>query len=387
MRDLKALRLLRYLAICFVITLFFFALVEGLSSMVYVATLVNSARERPVAESLHTRFDSELGWVNIPNAYVPNMYGEGISLRTNSQGFRNNQDFAQHVPPGKFRAVCSGDSFTLGYGVANDQTWCHQLAALDQRLEAINMGQGGYGIDQAYLWYARDGSKVNHDLHIFAFIEQDFGRMGFDRFLGFAKPALVLQENQLVVKNTPIPKPVSLSPFLSRVLPALDELRTIRALSFVSRRLRRQKPAGSIWTEAQERSRPVALKVFETLREMNAKAGRQLALVYLPVELDCDGDAAGEDLRRYLRKELEPRGFLYWDLTEDFQKLPVREMKKMFIAPGQVAFRNAQGHYTAEGNKFAAELIYKRMLATPTIAQRLNAAGASVHSGGVQAAR
>ena len=28
------------------------------------------------------------------------------------------------------------------------------------------MGQGGYGIDQAYLWYKRDGTKLDHDVQI-----------------------------------------------------------------------------------------------------------------------------------------------------------------------------------------------------------------------------
>jgi hypothetical protein len=43
----------------------------------------------PVAERLHTKYDSVLGWVNEKNVDIKDMYGPGIYLRTNSQGFRN----------------------------------------------------------------------------------------------------------------------------------------------------------------------------------------------------------------------------------------------------------------------------------------------------------
>ena len=51
------------------------------------------------------------------------------------------------MPPGKTRIICSGDSFTLGFGVDNEHTWPQQLAARNANLETVNMGQGGYGAD------------------------------------------------------------------------------------------------------------------------------------------------------------------------------------------------------------------------------------------------
>jgi hypothetical protein len=46
------------------------------------------------------------------------------------------------------------------------------------------MGQGGHGVDQAYLWYKRDGVKLKHDFLLFAFITLDFQRMQQRDFLG-----------------------------------------------------------------------------------------------------------------------------------------------------------------------------------------------------------
>jgi hypothetical protein len=133
------------------------------------------------------------------------MYGPRAYLRTNAQRFRNNADVARAVPSGRLRIICSGDSFTLGYGVSNDDAWCNRLAVLDHRIDAINMGQGGYGIDQAYLKYTRDASSIDHDVQILAFITEDFGRMRSATFLGYPKPVLVLDHGALAVRNVPVP--------------------------------------------------------------------------------------------------------------------------------------------------------------------------------------
>ena len=87
----------------------------GLTFAVLVHDL--SRPSMPVAERRHTQFDPELGWINKPSTRIKNMYGEGAHLTINAQGFRSAEDFSACVPPGRVRIVCSGDSFTLGYGV------------------------------------------------------------------------------------------------------------------------------------------------------------------------------------------------------------------------------------------------------------------------------
>jgi len=143
-------------------TLVLLLALEGIASINY--DFREAFVSPPFAESLYTAYDHELGWVNLPNVYLPNMYGPGNYLRTNSQRFRNNADFTTSVPPGKTCIICSGDSFTLGYGVDNDHTWPQLLASRTPNIEAVNMGQGGYGADQAYLWYKRDGVALDHNI-------------------------------------------------------------------------------------------------------------------------------------------------------------------------------------------------------------------------------
>ena len=75
-------------------------------------------------------------------------------------------------------------STTIILGVSYSQS-------LDPRLETLNMGQGGYGVDQAYLWYKRDAAKFEHQVHLLAFITDDFVRMQSDRFRGYGKPVIM----------------------------------------------------------------------------------------------------------------------------------------------------------------------------------------------------
>jgi len=170
----------------FVTFLLFLVVVEGLASygLVLYNFLDRRPKTKPLAKQPYTKYDAELGWVDKPNLYIPDLYGAGVYLRTNAQGFRNNRDIDKAVSDTKVRVICSGDSFTHGYGVDNTHTWCELLSAFDPRLETVNMGEDAYGADQAYLRYKRDGANIDHQVQIFAFITDDFYRMLDDSFLG-----------------------------------------------------------------------------------------------------------------------------------------------------------------------------------------------------------
>ena len=162
--------------VCLVgVPLLLLVVLEGGSSLLLlVADLYRTPPQ--LTERPHTQYDTLLGWVNRPDFYDHDLYAPGVYLRTNSQGFRNDHAITPRVPPGRARAICSGDSFTLGYGVDNDHTWCALLEHRIHGLETVNMGQGGYGADQAYLWYKRDAEHLDHHVQIFAVILEDFRR-------------------------------------------------------------------------------------------------------------------------------------------------------------------------------------------------------------------
>lgn len=91
----------------------------------------------------HTKFDMELGWVNLPNAktiYRGNIY------TTNSHGFRSAE-----IDPSKDHILILGDSVAYGSGVNDDETVSYFLSKKLQQFQVLNLAVMGYGIDQYYL--------------------------------------------------------------------------------------------------------------------------------------------------------------------------------------------------------------------------------------------
>ena len=347
-------------------------LVEGIASIAY--TVRDAFAAKPLARAFHTEYDRDLGWVNRPSVYLSNMYGPGKYLRTNSQRFRNNTDFTKSVPPGKTRIICSGDSFTLGYGVDNDHTWPQLLASRAADIETVNMGQGGYGADQAYLWYKRDGVKLDHDIQIFAFIADDLRRMQSPTSFGYGKPMLVVENGQLVTKNVPVPLLVQVwSPNLARAQAALLNLSTMRLLRSVFR-LDPSAAATQTRKESNQETSLVLSHMLDDLVATNRAKNSFLVLAYLPTR---DEGESGAYWRKFLAEYAHQHGLLYLDLTDDFRRLPPQQLDQFFIASGALDFTGAAGHYTEAGNAFSADLIYRGLLANPEIAAKLRSRSAS----------
>lgn len=351
-----------------------FCLLEGVSSLILFVGKMATTRTPAFKERLHTRYDPDIGWVHRPSVSVPDVYGPGTYLTTNAQGFRGGRDVAKEPLEGLVRVVCSGDSFTLGYGVDDDHTWCHRLEEMDPRLETVNMGQGGYGIDQAYLWYARDGASFEHSILVFALITGDFYRMQQASFRGYGKPRLEIQEGKLIAKNVPVPMLRFSFPYRLRRafdlsaggLRSAELLRTIRE-RFVTAGARADPDDQSHFdAETWE----VAAKVFETLQEMSRSRGRTLLVVYLPTGDDYLTNAS-DPWRERLRAESERAGFAYFDLVPALRDLPPRRMRSIFLPKGSAGV----GHYDAAGHQWVADRLYPEMVRLEGIAARLVEAG------------
>jgi hypothetical protein len=267
------------------------------------------------------------------------MFGPQRGLRTNSQGFRSDHDFAPSVKPGTRRVVCSGDSFTFGYGVADESAWCNRLGTA--QVEAANLGQSGYGIDQAFLAYQRDGLALEHQLHIFAFIRDDFRRMTTTDFHEYGKPVLTLKEGKLVAGNVPVPRGSYYFPALTRDLSVLKASRTWQLLSG----LLPQPPPSLPATGVEE----LAFKAFEEIRGMDAAKGVKTAFLFLPMQTDYRNESS-KAWRQKLREGMQARGLPYWDATDRFDGVPKEEIASFFIQPDSLPMLGAAGHFTDKGN-------------------------------------
>jgi hypothetical protein len=325
------------------------ALLEGAASLLFIGNEI--LRTPGVPEDTHAEHDELLGWVNRPDVHLPDMYGPGVDVRINSQRFRSDRDFSRDVPEGKLRIICSGDSFTFGYGVANEEVWCQRLAVLDTGLETINMGLGGYGVDQAYLWYMRDGTRFDHDVQIFAFLTDDFRRMRSDRFMGYGKPFLALHDDSLVVTNAPVPR----TSWLARRWALHRE--TVARLDIVrlSRRLLRlDDGTGGSGNERREdeRLREVVARIFADLRLANEDRQSRLVLVYFPGAWDYMGNAHTDAWRAFVAEEATRQGILFLDLVEELRRIPPTEVDALY-APN--------AHFSVSGNEWAARVVQRRL--------------------------
>ena len=359
------------IAILIAVTVVLILALEGLASLLVVADLAVE-QSRTLAERIHVRHDPELGWVNIPDLVIPDMYGPGISLRTNAQGFRNDRPFTRAVLPGRLRLICSGDSFTLGYGVSNDDAWCNALAALDPGIEPVNMGQGGYGLDQAWLWYMRDGARLDHDVHVLAFINDDFSRMRGETFLGYAKPTLAVEGGRLVVRHVPVPPQSALSVRLRSMGRTASDFR----LAQLFRRVLRgpAAPAASIWAMPSggpgDAVRPVAEKLFESLRDWHDARGSVLVLVYLPGEEEYGGGVP-HPWRTFAHEAAARHGLALIDLVPALDAVARAEAETFFFKVGELPYPGSEGHYTVRGNRFIAAALYQRLLEISSVAAKL----------------
>jgi hypothetical protein len=254
-----------------------------------------------------------------------------------------------------------------------DQAWCTRLSIDDPRIETVNMGQGGYGIDQAYLWYRRDGLRLDHQAQIFAYIFADIERMASDDFSGYPKPAIHTGEHgELVIENVPVPHSSLHSPWLQRHLPVIFGLKSselIRTLVF-------GEPEGPLAANNRFPHDPelyaTVLEIFEELRRIHAQRGSTLVLVYLPTTLDLTADRNEAIVWRHYREqlgaELSRRGFAYFDLTPEAAALSPSDQAAMFRLEDQ--------HYTPAGNERVSRWIAERLRSTPALAERLGASPA-----------
>jgi len=333
-----------------------FIVLEGFFSVgLFCATIFTSP---PLVEESYTEYDPLLGWISQPNIYIPNMFGPGKYLQTNSQRFRNVANIDPQNKTEKTRIICTGDSFTFGHQVSNDNTWCAQLEALSKNLEIINMGQGGYGVGQAYLWYERDGRKLEHDVHFFAFITEDFRRATHEAFITYKKPVLRVEEDRLEVKNVPVPRAFYSSKWITRNIKFVNELRSVIVLRKVLRKIkgddRQQKRyAEKVQKEDKDKRseiQRIVMKMFEDMHQRSKGEGIRLIAVHLPTEADMRPNTETVAWRGFLEKELGQREIEYWDLTAECQSLERAEFQSLL-----------DGHYTEKGNKVIAKILYKKL--------------------------
>ncbi len=184
-------------------------LVAALIGLVLALLLVEGAA-RLVSGTLdlspYMQYDELLGWTSLPDTVKQHKNaadGFDVTYRINANGFRGTA-YGKAKPPGVTRIVVLGDSNGFGWGVDEGQ---HFAAILDDKLpgaEVINQSLSGYGPDQSYLRFVREGSLWHPDIVILQITPNDFEEIQHPFFNQKPKPQFVFDDSgNLKLVNVP----------------------------------------------------------------------------------------------------------------------------------------------------------------------------------------
>lgn len=140
---------------------------------------------RIAADETYIRFDAALGWVPTP---ASTHEGGGIIYRTNRAGLRADREYAPEPQPGLRRLAAFGDSFTYCEEVELADCWTSQLERAWPGTEVLDFGVPGYGPDQAWLHYQRDGPAYHPCAVLIGYLIENINRV-VNRFRPFYEPA------------------------------------------------------------------------------------------------------------------------------------------------------------------------------------------------------
>lgn len=350
-----------------------FVVMEGCASIWVVGSQIAGFTRTYLSQTQGHNFDPDLGWVGKPNRRMDDAFGPGKHLKINSQGYRSARDFDEKIPAGKVRILCTGDSFTWGNGVGNGSPWVELLSPLDPKIEAINMGQNGYGLDQIYLRYQREGDRFEHDVHVLSFIGLDFDRMRNTHFLDMPKPRLRLNGQAVEVENSPIPEPSDLKIWWVGAAKYLFNLRLFGKLMGLYLEQSGVPELGDRTVSEDGPLKALILRVFEEVAKLSAGRDATFVAIYLPVSTDYRPEERLDGWRAELRMELEKRNIHFVDLIDSFRAMPPPRAEALFIQSNTVMFE--AGHYNETGHQYVASATYRELCDIPEVAVKLPGCG------------
>ena len=209
------------------------------------------------------------------------------------------------------------------------------LAELDPKLEPINMGQVGYGVDQAYLWYRRDADDLDVDVHILAFTTHDLLRMQSDKFMGIPRPMVILKDGTPVVANVPISEPTYAMPvWLAEILNRADGLRTVKLATAIRKKLdvAPRKVPGAVDARGAEEVKTVVARLFEDLRDYDSARSRTTVLVYFPSLEELQRPTGElEYWLSFVRSNARRLDIPFIDFVSLFAELPAADVTRLFV--------------------------------------------------------
>lgn len=321
-----------------------------------------------------------LGWTNTQGSSSDHKY------RFNSAGVRSDHDFSPRPSSAcALRLAAFGDSFTLGNGVPNEDTWEECLARSRGDFEVLNFGVGAYGFDQAYLRYLHEGRNFHADVVILGFMSENIFR-NVNVFRPFyssdywgnllPKPRFLLENGQLSLKDNPLRTVQDVERLLNDDAEVLRELGEhdffyqnkyhagsldffpcVRLGKLFLQTLRDQSGEPVLTKEGSYNTRGEAFRVTDKLFEefyRSALANDSLPLILVFPDARDIGAFPRRRSTRYrpLLSRFEEKGYRFVDLMPAFiQDDPSPDRKELSI--------DMWGHYSPKAHAITAAALLK----------------------------
>ncbi|MEJ2716514.1 MAG: SGNH/GDSL hydrolase family protein [Deltaproteobacteria bacterium] len=342
-----------------------------------------------------------LGWTKHSNFEGIHRTAEyAITEKFNSRGIRG-PEYSYAKKQNETRIMILGDSFAEGYCVEFDDLFSESLKAhLNQQktkyYEVINTGTGGWSTDQEYLFFVTEGFKYRPDIVMLLFYHNDVWPNNQSTYWRGGKPLFKIESNELVLSNTPVPKPHPRKPrswnrrvgrwlkdnsdlyclsqkAMEEAAPMVRHLMASVAVQSNSSRPCRELPDRWVVfyrnpeSGAIDRAWEITDRLLVELRNEVEKVHATLIIVNVPwqatvypsewrdfVSKYCL-DPKKWDLdqpRRRLAEFCKQEGILWYDLTE-----PLREYARSLQSQGKRIYFPYDGHWTPIGQERVGQLL------------------------------
>jgi hypothetical protein len=331
----------------------------------------NDDRVRQIAGGdTYLTYDADLGWTLTPSRV---RRADGDVYRINSQGIRADHEYTLEPQPNVRRITAFGDSFTHCSDVTQADCWVPRLEQAWPGTEILNFGVPGFGPDQAWLRYQRDGQAYDGCAVLIGHTVSDIDRV-VNRFRPFlfpddsvvlSKPRFQLDGDALSLLPNPVSDPLqlldpawaeaTLGPHDAWYVPGtfvespfdrswLARLARTAAYRHHRRAMERGPHSYPLYAEDQEAFQLTRRILIEHAREVRADGASPVVLIF-PGEEDLEMLAEGVKPYSLLIDRLRDAGVETVDLTPALASEASRTgLDGLFD----------EGHYSRHGNGVVA---------------------------------
>jgi len=117
--------------------------------------------------------------------------------------------------------------------------------------------------------------------------------------------------------------------------------------------------------------REVISAIFRDIKHINQARNSIGVLLFLPTSFEYKRPIP-QPWMKVLVDEAKKNELYFIDLTDDIKKIPAGEIRNLFIPDGAINYDSAAGHYSEEGNRYIADILYEKLKAIPEISEKLN---------------